>query len=569
MKRPAQPEAAYIGALPVRERRRKHLPLVLLLLATLGVLYVAAAPASEPFFNNDETRHVMTGVYFRDALRDLPATHLRDYTTNYYLQYPALGLLVWPPFFYVVEGLAMSVGGTSLVVSKTLIALFAALGCVYLFRLVRRTHDAARAAVAVLVFGLAPLVFTLSHYVMLEVPTLALGLVATFYFIRYLDAPRRRALALAALAAALAALTRFDAIYLLPFFAALLFIKGRVNLLGRKEVLVAAASALVLVAPAYALSASGIGWMHFKFATETVSPDDPGFLSLQRLIFYPSRLPAQLGWFAFVPALIGLVAACGSARRRRAAWPYLALVAAVYMTFTPLGELESRHAIYWLPAFACFAADGLCFIAAKLRAPQVYLPLAGLVLVGLAWTTLAAPRPYVRGYAEAARSVADESNASPFCLFVGKLNGNFIYQLRRADPARKLWVLRADKILYSVLIVPGMEQRQYAANETEMLAAIYKYDPGFLILEQPQSLAHTSKDEGLGSDFEEQVRAVVRNHPERFKLEKEIAVESNHPDYTGMRLQLFRNVYRNEQPEHKLDLPILMLRQSLQTTVPE
>ena len=57
--------------------------------ALLLVLFFAqwfTYESSEPFFNNDETRHVMTGVFFRDLLVDRPVTKLVDYTIRYYLQ---------------------------------------------------------------------------------------------------------------------------------------------------------------------------------------------------------------------------------------------------------------------------------------------------------------------------------------------------------------------------------------------------------------------------------------------------------------------------------------------------
>ena len=80
------------------------------LVAVVGPILILAAVHfcthrySEPYYNNDETRHVMTGVFFHDLFTDRPVTDLPDYAVRYYVQYPALGLLVWPPFFYVVEG---------------------------------------------------------------------------------------------------------------------------------------------------------------------------------------------------------------------------------------------------------------------------------------------------------------------------------------------------------------------------------------------------------------------------------------------------------------------------------
>lgn len=551
-----------------RFKKKESLVLFALIVA-LGLVHLLAWQSTEPFFYNDETRHVMTGVYFRDLLHDLPLTHLSDYTVNYYLQYPALGLLVWPPFFYFVEGLAMTLFGTSLVVSKILIGIFAAIACGYLFHLVRRTHDLTRASIAVLIFGLAPLIFLHSRYVMLEVPTLALALAAIYHFIRYLDVERRFHLLLAALAAAFCALTRFDAIYLLPLFILLLAARRRWDILRRKEVIVAAALALLIVLPFYLLTAQGIGWFHVKQATETLAPNFhfPGYLSLTRYIFYPSYLSEQLSLYALIPALAGLIFGL-TKRGRETAWPYLAMILATYLTFTPIGEMDSRHAIYWIPAFALFAAEGITLLANWLRTPKLLIPLAALVIMVMGWSTMSAPKFFVRGYEDAARYVATNSTNSPFCFFVGRLNGNFIYQLRRQDPARRLWVLRADKLLFSTLISSQVEYKQFAGGDDDILATIFKYDPEFLVVEAPQ----TSNSIGVGDEervnFEERVRAVLTNHPERFKLEKEIAIESNDPEYSGMRLQVFRNIFRNENPERRLEMEILMLRRSLQTDVP-
>ncbi len=549
---------------------QSHRPLVLLsLFLAFGLVYVLAYSSSEPFYYYDETRHVMTGVYFRDLLHDMPFAHLREYTINYYLQYPALGLLIWPPFFYFLDGLAMSIFGMSIIVPKVLVGLFAVIACVYLFRLVRLSHDVTRAAIAVLFFGLSPLVFELSHYVMLELPALALGLAATYHFVAFLDKERRRDLVLAALFSVLAALTRFDGAHLVLLFLILILARKRWDILWRRDVLLAAALALLIIVPFYALSASQVGWLHFQSVTGTMAPPNSGFLFFRRLFFYPSILPGQLGLIPLILALIGLIFAL-TKRRREFSWPYLAIVITTYITFTPIGELDYRHTIYWIPAFVFFAADGLALIAEWMRLPQFYLPLAACVLIGMMWLTLSKPLPWIRGYEEAARAVASSSSNSPYCLFVGRLNGNFIYQLRRQDPQRRLWVLRADKLLFSVLNVPDIQYKQLAANDEEILAIIFKYDPEFIVMEEPAPWAtqSTAPEEQLRSKFETQVRAAINGHPERFNLEKSSAVHSNMPEFQGMMLKIFRNIYRNKSPQRRLDLDILTLRRSFQTMVP-
>lgn len=539
--------------------RKKEVLIFLLLLVALFAAHAAVYRASEPFYYNDETRHVMTGVYFRDVLADMPIGNLREYTVSYYLQYPALGLLVWPPLFYILEGLLMTVFGTSLVVPLALVGLFAAKGCAYLYLLVRRTSDASTATVATLIFGFSPLVFEYSQYVMLEVPTLALALAATYHFVLYLDAQRRRDIMLAAVFSALAALTRFDAVYLLPLFLIALAVRGRWHLLRRREVWAAVALALVLVVPFYALTAREIGWFHLKQASETLSPDFPPYLSLKRYYFYPSQLPSQLGWFALIPALVGLVAGINPARRG-AAWVFYILLGATYVTFTAMGEVDSRHTIYWLPAFSYFAAIGLALIARRLRVPGAYAALSALVIVAMALTALARPRAYVRGYEEAARYVLSSNDSSRFCLFVGRLNGDFIYQLRRHDPNRRLWALRADKIIFSVLVNPQVGYAQSVQSDEDILATIFRYDPEFIVAEEAQMADSLP--------VENQLRAVLNNRPDRFQLDKAITIESNDAALNGKQIRVFRNLLRNSDPQRRLDVNLLMLRRSVQTDVP-
>ena len=106
--------------------------------------------------------------------------------------------------------------GTSYLVARLTVYGFALFGGVYAYRLFCRTHGRPVALAALGVLGVAPLVFTYSAYVLLEVPTLALVLASVFHFERYLGEGRARDAILACLFAAFAALTRFDGVLLLP-----------------------------------------------------------------------------------------------------------------------------------------------------------------------------------------------------------------------------------------------------------------------------------------------------------------------------------------------------------------
>ena len=556
-----------------------------LVLGLLSGLHLAHARVGEPFFNNDESRHVMTGVFFRDVYVDGPVWTLRDYTSGYYLQYPALGLLIWPPLFHALEGFVMLICGDQLLTAKLLIGAFAALACWYLFLFVRRTHTLATAALTVLLFGLSPMVFQFSEHVMLEIPMLAFVLAALYHINLYLDNSRWRDLAPGCAFTAAAALTRFDGIVLAPCFALLIACKGRWDVLGRRAVWLGAALAVLATLPYYALAGMEIASVHTR-TVQQGQGDAPGhFLGSRNFLFYPSVVPEQVGVFLVAPAVLGLALALRRSQRTATA-PYLALTGATYLTFTPLAELEPRHAFPWIPALSLFAADGLLAIGRfvhnratrwfarpgpQKRVPGTPMPLATLVLAGVAvtgtgWLACHVPAVYVIGYEEAAAYVVDNNRATPVCLFDSYLNGNFIYQVRRHDPDRRLWVLRGDKIFYTTLVDTLTEYRELAPSEEAILALIFKYDPEYLVLEELHPPAEV--ENRFNVPMTNVLRQVIRAHPERFTLAKTIELESNHVAFRHGRLHVYHNLLRNPNPASQLDIDMIGLGRSIRTSIP-
>jgi hypothetical protein len=540
----------------------KPFPRLAIFAGIIGILALAQVVfyrPSEPYFNSDETRHVMMGVFFRDMWHDLPITRLREYTIEYYLQYPALSLLIWPPFFHVLEGAVMLAFGTCTLVPTILVGVFAVIACGYLYRLVNLTHDPITAAVAVLIFGFTPYVVFYSRRVMLEVPCLALCLIAIFHFLRYLEQARRRDLFLAAIASALAALTRYDAVYLLVYFAITLALRRPSGWWRRREVWLAALLALLLVLPYYWLAAREIGWGHARTITEG-NVTSSGMPALANLWFFPAHVPRQIGWAALIVAGVGLI---GALRRDRAqaAMPYVVMLAATYLTFTPLGDLQARHSIYWLPAFAVLAAQGIRILTASLSWTGYRTALAGLVIAATATQAFVEPMYYVRGYEAAARYVVAQTQTSPFCLIDTCLEGNLIYQIRRRDPNRRLWVLRGDKLFYGVLSDPAMGYEEYVKKDQGILAEIFRYDPELIVVECPRG--------GPTMPMAEQLRAVLEQHPEQFRLEITYPIETNEPVLQELSLKVYRNLARNPKPDRNLQVEMIWLRRSLGASVPD
>lgn len=518
----------------------------------LGVLpalvWCLSIQPAEPVFDGDSNRHVMTSVFFRDFLADGQYTAPKAYAEAYYEQYPALGLLVWPPLFHGVCGAVMLIFGTSVVVPRILIVGFLIVSARSVYRIARRVIDPELAMLTTIVYALLPFVFRYSHDVMLEMPTLMLCLLSAEHFDQWTANERRRSLYIAAVTAALAALTRFDAVMLLPFYFFTLLLRGRWKRLWTWHVAAAAGLAICLIAPVYLLIAKEMGSLHIRQAAESVggSVDGSagGFLSLNNLLFYPSALPEQCGWPVAILATGGLLAAVGLRKSRRFVI-FLALVLATYVTFTPLAELRARHSLYWLPSaafFAVFAADAAAKLLAEgfgkaLRFSTTVVVYA-LLLSSTAWSTLQEPSYRVEGYRQAAAFVLKQTSPGDRVFFDGWWDGNFTYYMRHLDPDRSRHIIRGDRLLYDFVCVPATDFQQHVETDADILAALTRSDPEYVVIENPQFFETI--------EIAQRLRDLIHARPEIFVPVEVIPVQSSLTHKTKFRLEIYE--YRPVAP---------------------
>jgi hypothetical protein len=538
--------------------RHPTVHLTSVVLAVLG-LHLLTARNSEPFFNNDETRHTMTGVFVSDAVRDLPASLVdpKGYAIRYYCQYPAVAIVTWPPLFYLVEGLAMWALGPHFWVGRVCVAGFAALALGYVYRWARLqlTHPLALLAVALV--ALTPLVFVYSQRVMLEVPTLAMLLAAVTHFEKYLAVRRGRDAVLACLFAAFAALTRFDGLLVGVYFLVRLLATRNLWLLMSRQVVVAGLLAGLLTAPYYLFTWSVYGAGITTAVVNGTNPDSTGFLHPANLTFYPATLPNQAGWPLAVVAAFGLVVA--GVRYRRQVGPAFALLMAVYAFFTPFAELEWRHAIYWLPAVAVLAGRAVQAAFEKLGRFAAAVVVLGLLVGGL-WEVSRQEYRYVFGYEDAARWVLANRTTDRPVLFDGELSGSFVYHVRKHDPAQRVWVVRGDKLLYVMFSDPDSGYKQYARTEADVLDRLEAVDPEYVVIEDPPAAFRDEPVPGA-----ELLRTTLKNHPDWYTPAGVIPLFTNYDRFAdpGTRLAIYRKRHRNPNAAMRVEIEVIGLGRTL------
>lgn len=519
-----------------RDRAAKPFRRFLLLAAVPVLLHLVVQAPAEPVFNGDSNRHTMTSVFFRDLLIDMPLSDPKGYAEAYYEQYPALGLLVWPPLFHGAVGVLMTIFGTSVWVPRCFVFACFVLAAACLYRICRRRMSVEQSELTAVTFAVMPMVFLYSRHVMLEMPTLALCMVSIERFDLWLREQRTRNLYFAAVAASLGALTRFDAAMLLPTLLLMAIFAGRWKTLVNKHVPIAAAVAIVLLAPTYYVIWKEMGDLHLRQAAESVTGSKSQMLAPGALSFYPAAIPIQAGWVATMFVVIGLLFCCVK-EHRASLGVFAAILLGTYVTFTPLAELKPRHAIYWLPAVAWLATVGASALASVLKriAPEkmsVGLPLTAAILIaGTAWGSFQSNVFRVTGYERAATVVLENTTEGDVVFVDGWWDGNFTYHLRHLDATRSRHVARADRILYDFTNVPSVDFQQFVDSDAGILAAIADTAPACIVFEDPQPFGEIP--------LAAQMRELIKSLPEQFPPLENIPVRSTVPGTRPFSLRVF------------------------------
>jgi len=523
--------------------RSPVLLVAVLLFSALVILH--GVTRGEFSYNVDETQHAVTGLFVADMVRDHPLIHPVQYAERYYAQYPALsGVIHWPPFFYLWEGLSFLLLGPTVVAARLSILFFGLLGLSFFFLLARDLHGDWTAALATALLAVTPTVLLFEKTVMLEVPSMALALGAIFFWQRYLLGERPRQIYWAVLLASLAMLTKQNAGFLVIFFALTGLWRYGLKWLARPEVLKAFALGFALTAPFYL--AVYITHRH----TLAYVVGDSRVSGVHRIMFYWEVLPGQLGRVLVAVSVLGILTAWKWEQRRNIVFLLLWL-ASCYLMFTAIGWMSSRFIICWIPPFIYFAASFLTnlFRVGKLRwvAPLLLIAVLGFT-VHRAW---AYQRPIVSGYAAAADKIVGLGRPGVI-LYDGGLPGDFIFFMRADDPKRQFIVLR--KALFAYRITSRFGGVELVHSREELDGTIRDNGVRFIAV----------SDKPLAFDSQKMLRDLVEKPP--FHLVGTFPVTGNDSARRDNALLIYEN--QNWAPPASKFLTIKMLTISHPIVVP-
>lgn len=491
------------------------------------------SPVAGDFAWSDAPRHALNGIFVHDLVAHLGQGDPRAFAVDYYLRYPALTILFYPPLFSAVLAVSYQLFGFSHEVAQATVMAFGLLLGLFTYLLARRWMSAPFALSAALLLLGGPELTIWARQVMLDIPTYAFLVASALCFTAYLQQERPGQLYASAVLTLAALYTKQTPLFVLPaMLCGLLAIPGFAAF-KRRHVWVTALLCLLALIPLVVLQLK-FGQINAASAVGSAR-NDLSRLSLAAWTYYPELLPSQVGWPTIVLALIyGVGAVLRPAwRLPRAVMAYLlAWLLVGYVQFSYIMVREPRHDLMVLMPLALFAALALQQLL-KAWLPEASASSAGwlvsaLCLAQACWAVSTHAVQYVHGYDVAVDYVVQHAPKNSVVMFSGNRDGTFVFNIR-ASSRTDLAVARADKMLFRVAIERerGIQDRGVSPEQLRQKFADHGirylvYDPDFW-----QDLPSMAALRELLAD------------PASFQLEKTIVLDANFKS-DDKRLQIYR-----------------------------
>jgi 4-amino-4-deoxy-L-arabinose transferase-like glycosyltransferase len=502
----------------------------LLLLVSAVVLLFKTSPTQGDFWWSDAPRHAMDGVFYYDMARAFPITHLKQWAIDYYLQYPAVTALTYPPLFALVEALCFGVAGVSHTAAQLTVAIFLLLTVSGAYFLARRWVDRVAAFATALLFIGTPVMALWSRQVMLEIPTFAFLLWSAYYFFQYVDSGRSRDLYVTTLLVLAAAYTKQPAIFIVISYLLTLYAVHKNYLFRRADFWYSALLFSVGLAPLVIYTwlwgrsnmqqAAGGGWVkHSRLSASTWS------------YVAGYEWPREVGWAVLVLAIVYCVG-CVFRKQWRLPRPALFFLGAWLITgyafFTLIAVSSQRYTIFLIFPLVVFSI--LAILGCVPGRAGAYV--AVLVAVGtFAYTVVAYHVPYVSGYRAAAQYVCSVAPPDSVVMFSGLRDGSFIFNVRSMPECKNLTVIRADKLLLKVAISRQLfGVQEYGVSEAKFREMLGHYGVHYIVIEPD-----------FWADLKSMQMLVGLLHQSQFRLMAKIPIVSNR-EHIHSGLEIYENM---------------------------
>lgn len=441
--------------------------------AVIVAVFYFAIILQKSFFSDpigqDEIRHLFTGVFYRDLLFSFPVESLREYAFSYYIHYPALGLLHWPPAFHVMEGLLFSIFGVHETIPRVLVFGYCFLGAYYSGKTVKLLGgEAIGSILAFVAFACFPIIFQFSQQIMLEVPAMALSCVSLYFFLKYLEKENPTSVYLSAFFAMIAMLTKGTTIFLIPLFGILGIQTWGIGIFKRLHLYLASIGfAIVMLAYNFVVAQfNGVRAMELF-----------DYYEWNYLWVYVTFLWKNWGWWGL---LLWLTASFLAIRQRK--WLlFTVIVGGFVLVFLAAVRVRfplERYFVNQAPFVAISIGMIPMLVGEGYRRGLNYA--LGIFLFAQFLGLFFVKVPVVQGYDSAARYLI-ENPLGKSVLINSYIPGNLAFYLRKKSPEPSYYLLPANK--YFSYESPDEVVRELCSTPEEMKHLLDQYGVRYVLTE--------------------------------------------------------------------------------------
>jgi hypothetical protein len=443
-----------------------------LFLVGIAIVTFVTAARNEDFWWADGASFALNGELIRDYLASGLGRNPMVFAQEWFRHYPALTISLYPPIFPLVEAVVFAIFGFSHPTALATVTMFAAVASFGIYRTVRTAVGVLPATAAGIMLLATPEVLRWSREIVMDVPAMALLLLAATALLHYQATKRTRTLLVAVLLTLAAIYTKQTAIFVVPAFAVSLLADDGWALARRKSTWQAVAGFVIGLLP--------LAVFTLLFATENfhiafgAGTGQKGYdrLSVQALTAYARVLPEIVGIIPLVGsgaylALLGVKGWHDNAERRLTVL-MVSWFVIDYLLISVTADFETRYAVPLTVPPVVLSV----LLLTRLLSPTLSGSVALVASVGM-FAALISSQPVTRveGYGDVAQYVLDQTAPGDVVLFHGMGSKNFTFAVRSRSPTPKIFIERAEKLLvdYSIMREWGITDRNISVADLEAI----------------------------------------------------------------------------------------------------
>jgi hypothetical protein len=526
---------------------------------------------------SDAPNHVFDGIFVLDFIKALPLHGAKEWAEQFYLRFPALGIIVYyPPGFAVVEAIFFALAGVNIFAARLCVISFALGACLLMFALGKRWFDRPTGFFGAMLLATCPHGFLWMNDVMLEWPALFWILAAVYAYERERERETGEAQWSLMFGATIMAafMTKQTAGFILPVLLLHAAINPRPGArYWRRPAFLSSLAATAIVVVVYVIATRQYTALPNQLLAGSVD-----------VMYYPLHMAEIVGWPLLPVALLGLLTFMFSADRR-ARGLLLIWFAAWALFCSVITAKEPRYFFFALPPLMFAAArffirradqsrsqirregaviDRSCERRLSLGTDLPRIVLLFAIIVAQVYLAKSKDTGRLPRYDGVIAELASRPNAD-VVLVDAVREGQFIFDLYQSEAAKKRIVpLRGSKVLYARASRAKWGLQELVKTPEEIVALLDKYGIRYIVVE---SVALKTDETDADRPVRERLRKLLRQD-RRFLLVRSWPLDCGDPVWNGVELQLYEYPACPPRPTKKIKLPVPAMNREVEFELP-